>query len=212
MKVPQIEQNQSKLVEWGLEIMMKRTLNKFEVINCTTGANKDGVYLAIGLQRLSSPFWMSLFVPSICLILAAEVAVFIDEAHFEAMIMVSLTSNLVMYTLYSGIQDKLPEDASLKLIDLWLLHGLLMPMVVFVVLAANELVKTRKSSHEISTKGTKVANFAVQEKAKIHEDFEGPEKKNSGCMMACKVIIPTVSFIFIATFFLICLRDLSIIR
>ena len=41
MKVPQIEQNQSKLVEWGLEIMMKRKLNKFEVINCTTGANKD---------------------------------------------------------------------------------------------------------------------------------------------------------------------------
>ena len=75
--------------------------------------------------------------------MVAELALFIDEEHFQAMIMVALTSNLVMYTLYSGIQEKLPDNSSLKLIDIWLLHGLLMPMVVFITLAANELMKTR---------------------------------------------------------------------
>ena len=66
-----------------------------------------------------------------CLILAAEITLFIDDIHFEATIMVALTSNLVMYTLYNTIQEQLPPDSNLKLIDAWVLHGLTMPMVVF---------------------------------------------------------------------------------
>ena len=121
----------------------------------------NAILLLVNLERLSSPFWMSLFIPSICLILAAEVTLFLDKSHFEAMIMVSLTSNLVMFTLYSSIQEKLPEDSSFKLIDVWLMHGLLMPMVVFVVLVADELLNPRYSTTKIKKK-SKVANSFVQ--------------------------------------------------
>ena len=136
-------QNQIQLKQWGLSLNLSRTLNKYIVTNCFMETHTNALYLVIQLQRLSEPFWMSLFVPSICLILAAEVALFIDETHFEALIMVSLTSNLVMYTLYNAIQADLPEDSTLKLIDIWLLHGLVMPMVVFIVLAVNELVASK---------------------------------------------------------------------
>ena len=117
--------------------------------------NSNTVHLTISFDRLSGPFIISLFIPSICLIVAAEITLFIDEIHFKATITVALTSNLVMYTLYNGIQEKLPEVSSLKLIDIWLLHGLLMPMVVFVILATNELIIESKT---LKTKGTKVAN------------------------------------------------------
>ena len=42
------------------------------------------------------------FFYSLCVIFAAEITLFIDEIHFEATIMVALTCNLVMYTLFVG--------------------------------------------------------------------------------------------------------------
>ena len=145
MKVPLTDNGQMALIARKLELNVSKTLHKFVVEDCylTAADDEKTLLLKLELHRLSGPFWMSLFIPSICLIVAAEIALFVDESQFQATIMVSLTSNLVMYTLYSAIQEKLPEDSSYKLIDYWLLHGLVMPMVVFIVLAINELANSR---------------------------------------------------------------------
>ena len=205
LMVPMMLQNQIQLKQWGLSLNLSRTLNKYIVTNCSVETHPNALYLVIQLQRLSEPFWMSLFVPSICLILAAEVALFIDETHFEALIMVSLTSNLVMYTLYNAIQADLPEDSTLKLIDIWLLHGLVMPMVVFIVLAVNELVASKNIKRSSLGSGTKVADSSVSFSTTIQEkeDFHG--SKIQKCMFMCKVLIPITSALFILTFFTICL-------
>ena len=123
LQVPGTEISKMQLAAGKLETAMSRKLNKFIITNIYINTTTNMVYLAFEIQRLSGPFWMSLFIPSVCLILAAEISLFIDESHFEAMIMVALTSNLVMYTLYNAILEKMPEDSSLKLIDIWLLHG-----------------------------------------------------------------------------------------
>jgi hypothetical protein len=68
----------------------------------------------------------------VCLLIIAEITLYIDESHFDTTIMVSLTSMLVMYTLYQSISGSLPQTAYLKMIDVWLLFGLLMPFVVFL--------------------------------------------------------------------------------
>ena len=181
---------------------MVQTLNKYIVTDCTTETHGLGLYLVVQLQRRSGPFWFSLFIPSICLIVAAEVALFIDETHFEAMIMVALTSNLVMYTLYSAVQVELPEDSGLKLIDIWLLHGLVMPMVVFIVLAVNELM----SSKIVNTKnnGTRVSNSAVIVAPKNQDCEESHNRTKKTCMLVCKALIPITSIIFMSTFFAVC--------
>ena len=181
---------------------MSRTLNKYIVTNFSTEVNYESFNLVITLDRLSGPFWLSLFIPSICLILAAEVALFIDHSHFEAMIMVALTSNLVMYTLYSSIQAQLPENSSLKLIDIWLLHGLLMPMIVFVTLAANELINSNAEPKHINTK---VANSAVRIPRQIDQELLERNKLKM-CMDIWKALIPTISIVFIITYFIICFK------
>ena len=201
LEVTETERSQVQLVPWGLQLNMSRTLNKYIVTNCSTTVSSNNFNLVISMDRMSGPFWFSLFIPSICLILAAEVTLFIGESHFEAMIMVALTSNLVMYTLYSSVQAALPEDSSLKLIDIWLLHGLLMPMVVFVVLAINELMISKPTP---KTRTTKIAHSAItvsKQKAANDDLFENKMKT---CMHACKAIIPTISIIFIIVFFIIC--------
>ena len=201
LEVSEEEKNKIKLNPWGLRVNMTSKLSKFTVTSCEHEVHPNKFYLAFRLRRLSGPFWFSLFIPSICLILAAEVALFLDEAHFDALIMVALTSNLVMYTLYSSVQAELPKDSSLKLVDVWLLHGLLMPMIVFVTLAINELINSR--STEIS-KNIKIADHTVVVSGQKNFDNTPAINKIKTCMHTCKSIIPIVSVVFIVTFFFIC--------
>ena len=190
---------------------MTQTLNKFEVTNCTTKVTPDSLNLAISLKRLSGPFWHSLFVPSICLILAAEVTLFIDEENFEVLLMVSLTSNLVMYTMYSAIEEKLPDNSSFKLIDVWLLHGLLMPMVVFTVHVARKMMNAQamKTPVQVSPKTPKMikSDTSTSRVATWNPDTQNPFcSGREKCILACKIIIPTTSFLFVLAFFAICLK------
>ncbi len=73
-------------------------------------------------------------MPSLCLIIIAELSLFIDSSHFEANIMVALTTMLVMYTLYQSTSSTLPQTPYLKMIDVWLLAGLIIPFLVFIVM------------------------------------------------------------------------------
>ena len=181
---------------------LNRSLNRFKVTHISLKVDQNRTLLVIDLQRLNSSFWLSLFIPSISLVLVAEIMLFIKDEHFKATITVSLTANLVMYTMYRNIQDKLPEDSKLKLIDIWLLHGLLMPMVVFMVLVANEMI-----DHEVTKTGPcesnrKVSNSSVKIDTKVVN--EAVEKARSKiCILVCKTLIPVTSFIFTVTFFFV---------
>ena len=190
------------MVPGNLSLPLKRTLNRFIVNKCWIKAEKSKIGLAIHLERLTQSFWISVFIPSTCLILAAEITLFIDDVHFEALIMVALTSNLVMYTLYSSIQEELPADSSLKLIEIWLLHGLLMPMIVFIILVINKLIKTnnREESKETKTP-TSLTKTGPWLRTSNHE--KGIEKKNVTFGQLCKIIVPLTSVLFMATFFAI---------
>ena len=116
--------------------------------------------------------------------------------------MVSLTANLVMYTLYSSIQEELPADSSLKLIEIWLLHGLLMPMIVFIILVINKLIKTNnkeesketEQSHSLTKTGSWLRTSSDEE--------HGVEKKVTFGQL-CKIVVPLTSVLFMAIFFAI---------
>ena len=163
---------------------LSRSLNQFYLENISLQASANEVALVVQLARLNTSFWLTLFIPSMCLILAADITLFIDEEHFKATITVALTANLVMYTLYQNIQEKLPEDSKLKLIDIWLLHGLLMPMVVFVMLVINEIVQ-QKSMESPSLRSTKVANsIEIESKTKAKYMLERLDKNKTNQMDA----------------------------
>ena len=162
------------------------------------------VNIVINLKRISAPFVTSLFIPSICLILAAEITLFIDEKHFKATISVALTTNLVMYTMYRTIQEKLPENSALKLIDIWLLHGLLMPMVVFIFLATKELTNTTTSSKEVPKSNfIKVTDSSLISLGNKTTTEDGEIANKSNVLLVCQAIVPVLTMIFILTFFIV---------
>ena len=111
-------------------------LTQFEVyaINMHSFPNTtDFIVIEFTLKRRYAYYMATTYLPSVCLLLAAEITLFIDESHFEATTMVALTSMLVMYTLYQASSSALPQTSYLKMIDVWLLPGLLLPFVVFLI-------------------------------------------------------------------------------
>ena len=169
-----------------LTFNISKKLKRFVVTDTSIQAMDNQIFLMIDFQRLSGPFWISLFIPSLLLILAAEITLFIDGKHFKATIAVALTTTLTMYTLYSSFQAKLPEDARLKLVDIWLLHGLLMPMVVFVILVVDELLNSEKTSN-----------------SKEKDVIEKRIRDMKACMLMAKATVPTISILFIMVYFAI---------
>ena len=67
--------------------------------------------------------------------------------------MVALTAMLVMYTLFQSVALTLPTTAYLKLLDYWLIFGLIMPFFVFSALAYNELLMQRRKQVTIQNTG-----------------------------------------------------------
>ena len=195
MGVPELENKLIQLVPWGLWLNLTKTLNTHIVTDIKFESNDEKLKLAIHLERISGPFWFSLFIPSICLVCAAEVTLFINEKYFDALIVVALTSNLVTYNLYSSVHELLPQVSSLKLIDIWLLHGLLMPMVVFITLVANEMINSKDSTNSKS----KMMGKQKRKDASCNNSMKS-------CMRIWKAVIPAISGVFIISFFMICLN------
>ena len=77
---------------------------------------------------------VNIYLPTLCLVFIAVMTLFIDLSHFEVTIMVALTSMLVTYTMYQSISEYLPHTSYLKMIDIWLIGGLLFPFFIITIL------------------------------------------------------------------------------
>lgn len=115
---------------------------------------------------------------------------------------VALTSTLVMYTLYGSVSSTLPVNGSIKAIDIWLIHGLLNPFIVFVVLVTSKLLSQHSSSriahldhHVTSVSSIDALDWKRREK-KATNDL-GERFQNW-----CKVVMPLTTLTFFALFFI----------
>ena len=117
------------------------TFLQYDFIGVTEGPSTGQmIHVDIHLKRILTQHIINTYLPTICLIMIAELTLFIGVEHFEASIMVALTSMLVMYTLYQSISASLPQTAYMKMIDYWLLNGLFIPFFVFLILAINNIL------------------------------------------------------------------------
>ena len=117
-----------------VEYLGSKKLLQYEVTDIKM-ISRSSNYLEVEftLKRIYNFYVATTYLPSICLIIAAEITLFIDESHFEATTMVALTAMLVIFTMYESISSKLPQTSYLKMIDIWLLPNLLIPFVVFLL-------------------------------------------------------------------------------
>ena len=100
---------------------------------------------------------VNIYIPTLCLIMIAGLTLFIDFSHFEATIMVALTSMLTMYTLYQSTSQYLPHTSYMKMIDIWLFGGLIWPFFIITILILMDILVVNENNHVIDmAKGKKI--------------------------------------------------------
>ena len=141
------------------------------------------IRIYITLQRVYAKYFFVLFMPSTFLIVAAEMTLFVHKTHFEATMMVALTVTLVMYTLYESLSNTLPVSAGMKMVDIWMIHGLLIPFLVFLVLVHTNITQKRKR--------------------KVEKDKRKKTKNDNGITVQslCQIAMPLMSVCFALGFF-----------
>ena len=115
-----------------------------------------------------------------------QATLYFNKEHFKTNVPVTITTMLVMYTLYMAVSNKLPPTSYIKLIDIWLIFGLILPFTVFFL---HVLIEHFPVSHQDS-------NTALQRK-----------KTRDMIIMFGKLVLPcfilTFALIYFVTAFLL---------
>ena len=82
--------------------------------------NESKVEMKFKLKRNPSYLMISAYLPSFSVMMMATVPLFLnDEIHFATTIMLVLTAQLCLYTLFQSSTTDIPKTAFLKNIDYW---------------------------------------------------------------------------------------------
>ena len=132
-----------------------------EYYNTTSPETVVGVNIT--LCRKLSYHIVNIYLPTFCLILISGFTLFIDFSHFEANIMIALTSMLVTYTLYQSISANLPQTSYMKMIDIWLFGGLIFPFFIISILVIMDsmIMKEKNQVNDLTDKGNKRLKSAL---------------------------------------------------
>ena len=110
-----------------------------------------------------------------------------------------------MYTLYSSVYATLPVTGDVKMVDVWLIHGLLNPFVVFMVLIVSQMLTCK---YEADIKQNKIGGGNAQTVGKWNID--SPKKigaKGVKFQSVCKFLMPVVTAGFVLIFFIVALNN-----
>ena len=102
---------------------------------------EDGVIMEVVFKRRLMNEILTTYLPSTLLILITYSTTFYHDFYFEAAVTVNLTTMLVMTTIFISVMAKLPSTSYIKLVDVWLIVGQLIPFVQVVLLTAMEKLR-----------------------------------------------------------------------
>ena len=212
LKVPVSMEAFINLTKGGVTYEGPKSMIQYKV-QSTEMVLKDPKFLVVDitLKRMFKYHLAATFVPTALLMIVTEITLFVDEKHFDATIMVHLTTMLVMYTLYQGVSASMPKTAYLKFIDIWLLYGLIVPFVTFVVETLLRLLSVDDDESSFNTSDGKLHPIPRQMKIfplngnkKILDE---PTKiikirKRAKLLLqhAAQIIIPSVTLIFVVSY------------
>jgi hypothetical protein len=100
-------------------------LTQFYVVDQKFNTSNTQVTVQLTFQRMFLFHLTNTYMPTLTLLIIAEVTLFCKDSQLELAIGLSLTVMLVMYTMYQGVSNTLPQTAYLKFIDVWLIVCLL---------------------------------------------------------------------------------------
>ena len=92
------------------------------------------------------------YLPTGLLILISISTIYFEEIYFEANLSVNLSVLFVMSTLFVSVMEKLPHTSYIRMVDIWLIYGQLVPFFLVALVTVREARKG--TSGEKSSKET----------------------------------------------------------
>ena len=124
------------------------TITEWSLVNRNTSSLSKGIKMMLTLQRKIINEMMTTYLPSILLMLITWATTFFKPYFFEAALSVNLTTMLVMTTIFISVMQMLPATAYVKMVDVWLIFGQLVPFAEVVLLTAMEYIREGDGSGE----------------------------------------------------------------
>ncbi len=199
LAVPSHLNNSVQMIIENIATGNSMQLVRYRFLNISTDIGKplDRAVIELSFRRIFNFHLANTFFPTLCLLAITELTLFIDKSHFEATIMVALTSMLCMYTLYQSVATTLPQTAYLKMIDVWLLGCLTIPCFVFCILIVIDVeVSQGRVNNRVVSIGTEMKTLMI------------PKQEESVLQKLghrAKIFLPIVTVFFVALYWVFAL-------
>ena len=126
----------------SLDVLADTELTQYLMTSWRLGFRKeDGVMMEVVFKRRLMNEILTTYLPSFLLIFITYSTTFYHDFYFEAAVTVNLTTMLVMTTIFISVMEKLPPTSYVKLVDIWLIMGQLIPFLEVVLLTTMERLR-----------------------------------------------------------------------
>ena len=86
-----------------------------------------GICVTIVLGRKILNAFLTIYLPTILLMIIIHSTNYLKDIYFETIISVNLTGMLVLCTMFVSVSSNLPITSDIKMIEVWLLFSLMVP-------------------------------------------------------------------------------------
>ena len=127
-----------------------------------------GVKMQIIFKRRLTNEVLTTYLPTVLLMLIVYATTYFKQFFFEAALTVNLTVMLVVTTLFISVMEKLPPTSYIRMVDIWLIYGILIPFCEVAILTIkeyNNLEKEQSVNHHGSVR--EVSNISNEEKKTV---------------------------------------------
>ena len=114
---------------------------------------EQGLRMLIRLKRKIMSEMMTTYFPSILLMLITFATTIFKDEYFEASLSVNLTTMLVMTTIFISKMEGLPPTSDIKMIDMWLVMGQLVPFIEVIIATFIELYREEPKEEKDEDEG-----------------------------------------------------------
>ena len=158
-----VDQEMVTLLPDQLSLTDKEDLSQFMISEWSlehrnTSDLQEGIRVRVVLQRKPMADLMTIYLPSVLLVMVTFLTSLFKPFFFEAALSVNLTTMLIFTVIFNNVMQRLPLTAYVKMIDVWLIFCQLIPFSEVVLLTIAEyLRKGDGSGNEKTCEGEEVS-------------------------------------------------------
>ena len=116
--------------------------------------------MKIVIKRVMMNEILTTYLPTTLLMIIVYTTPFFKAKNFEASLSVNLSVMFVMTTLFVSVMEKLPQTSYVRMVDIWLIFGQLLPFLQVVITTFKESCRDINNASD-NGKGGWLDNFQV---------------------------------------------------